>query len=211
MIVQTRQRVPRQACHRSVVSRRVRVPASKESPGQPPLEERLVRVFNDVREELIGSLRSLLGNKEDAQDVAQETFLRCWRNLEGLSSVRNLKAWIFRVALNAARDLQRSAWHRRVKPQLAPEVLPAVDPSASSLEDQELLTRVRGALKRLRPEEQEVFLLRQNGELSFEQIAQLRHRPVGTVKTQMRSALQKLRKVLNPKVRSVPEPVACGK
>ena len=63
-------------------------------------------------------------------------------------------------------------------------------------EQDERLTRLREAMKQLRPEEQEVFLLRQNGELTYEQIAELHNRPVGTVKTQMRSALQKLRKVL---------------
>ena len=41
-----------------------------------------------------------------------------------------------------------------------------------------------------------MFLLRQNGGLTYEQIAEIRSAPVGTVKTQMRAALQKLRKVL---------------
>jgi RNA polymerase sigma-70 factor (ECF subfamily) len=50
----------------------------------------------------------------------------------------------------------------------------------------------------LRQEEKEVFLLRQNGELTYEEIAEIRNAPVGTVKTQMRTALIKLRKVLNP-------------
>ena len=48
----------------------------------------------------------------------------------------------------------------------------------------------------LRSEEKEVFLLRQNGELTYEEIAELRNCPVGTIKTQMRTALQKLRRVL---------------
>ena len=64
------------------------------------------------------------------------------------------------------------------------------------LEDQETVQQLRQALMHLRPEEQEVFLLRQNGELTYEQIAEMHNRPVGTVKTQMRSALQNLRKVL---------------
>ena len=197
MIVQVRQRVSRQACPRGVVRRPVRVFGLKESPGQPPVEDLLLRAFNDLREELIGTLRSLLGNKEDAQDVAQETFLRCWRGREGLSGVRNLKAWIFRVGLNAARDLQRSAWHRRVKPQLAPEVLPAApSTSAQAVEDEELLTKVRVALRQLRPEERDVFLLRQNGDLTYEQIAETMELPIGTVKTRMRLALGRLREVL---------------
>ena len=67
-----------------------------------------------------------------------------------------------------------------------------------ALEDQETLARLRAALAELRPEEQEVFLLRQNGELTYEQIAEARSTPVGTIKTQMRAALQKLRRALNP-------------
>ena len=49
------------------------------------------------------------------------------------------------------------------------------------------------ALAELRPEEKEVFLLRQNANLTYEEIALICRSPVGTVKTQMRSALQKLR------------------
>jgi RNA polymerase sigma-70 factor (ECF subfamily) len=56
----------------------------------------------------------------------------------------------------------------------------------------EALERLRQAVSRLRPEEREVFLLRQNSDLTYD----LRQAPVGTVKTQMRSALHKLRAVL---------------
>ena len=69
-------------------------------------------------------------------------------------------------------------------------------PLTQGLEEQESLQQLRQALSDLRPEEKEVFLLRQNGELTYEQIAEMHNRPVGTVKTQMRRALHKLRKVL---------------
>jgi Sigma-70, region 4. len=49
----------------------------------------------------------------------------------------------------------------------------------------------------LRPEEKEVFLLRQNAEMTYEQIAEAANRPLGTIKTQMRSALQKLKVALS--------------
>ena len=158
----------------------------------------LLRTFNGLRDELISTLWFILGNPDDAQDIAQEVFLRCWRTQEGLPEVHNLRAWIFRVGLNAAKDLQRSAWRRRVKPLLGAEAMPAKldQPVDRELEHRESLQQLRDALMHLRPEEKEVFLLRQNGELTYEQIAELYDRPVGTVKTQMRSALQKLRKVL---------------
>jgi RNA polymerase sigma-70 factor, ECF subfamily len=167
----------------------------------PSATDALLRAFNDLRDELVSTLWFVLGNREDAQDMAQEAFLRCWRAQEGLPDVHNLRAWIFRVGLNAAKDLQRSAWRRRVKPLPGAETLPMVETSpspCSMLEEQESLGQLRQALLHLRPEEQEVFLLRQNGDLTYEQIAELFDRPVGTVKTQMRSALQKLRKVLAP-------------
>ena len=173
-----------------------------ETPPELPTGELLLRAFNDLRDELVSTLWFLLGNQEDAQDVAQEAFLRCWRAQEGLTEVQNLRAWIFRVGLNAAKDLQRSAWRRRVKPLLGADVMPTGEVSTATqmLEEQESLQQLRNALMHLRPEEKEVFLLRQNGELTYEQIAELHSRPVGTVKTQMRSALQKLRKVLNPEM-----------
>jgi RNA polymerase sigma factor (sigma-70 family) len=61
------------------------------------------------------------------------------------------------------------------------------------VEREEEVTRVRAALFDLRPEEQEVFLLRQNGELTYEAIAEAIGIPVGTVKTRMRLAIEKLR------------------
>jgi RNA polymerase sigma-70 factor (ECF subfamily) len=171
-----------------------------EAPPDLSTGELLLRAFTDLRDELVSTLWFLLGNQEDAQDVAQEAFLRCWRTQAALPGVQNLRAWIFRVGLNAAKDLQRSAWRRRVKPLLGAEAMPMVNASApgQALEDQESLARLRDALLDLRPEEKEVFLLRQNGELTYEQIAEVYNRPIGTVKTQMRSALQKLRRVLNP-------------
>ena len=166
-----------------------------------PLDEQgLVSLFNDIRDELVSTLQYMLGNADDAQDAAQEAFLKCWRARHTLSEILNLRAWIFRVGLNAAKDFQRSAWNRRSRP--LPEddlMMPARDePTGQSLEDREALDRLRDAISHLRPEEKEVFLLRQNGDFTYEQIAEMRNAPVGTVKTQMRTALQKLRKVLNP-------------
>jgi RNA polymerase sigma-70 factor (ECF subfamily) len=176
-----------------------------ETPPELAPGDLLLRAFNDLRDELVSTLCFLLGNQEDAQDMAQETFLRCWRNQEMLADIQNLRAWIFRIGLNVAKDLQRSAWRRRVKPLLGGDLMPIVDaaePAAQLVEDQESLTQLRRALLHLRPEEKEVFLLRQNGELTYEQIAELCERPVGTVKTQMRSALQKLRKILNKELQT---------
>src|SRR5438093_5626678 len=121
--------------------------------------EALLRAFNDLRDELVSTLYYLLGNREDAQDAAQEAFLKCWRAQESLKEVRNMRAWIFRVGLNVARDLHRSTCYRRSK-QFAGEEA-ALSGSAAGPDDNaehaETMERLRHAIMQLRPEEKEVF------------------------------------------------------
>jgi len=177
------------------------VTAAPPSPENGQLgDDALVAMFNRVRDELVSTLLYLLGNADDAQDAAQEAFLKCWRARHTVAEIQNLRAWIFRVGLNAAKDFQRSAWNRKSRPLPEDDVMMrgSEDGPGQSLEDQEALDRLRLAITELRQDEKEVFLLRQNGELTYEQIAEIRSAPVGTVKTQMRTALIKLRKVLNP-------------
>lgn len=172
--------------------------AGEGANGRLPLADVLVRTFNELRDDLISTLLFVLGNREDAHDAAQEAFIKCWGARAQLAQIQNLRAWIFRVGFNTAKDMQRSAWRRRAKPLRGEEVmLVAKDPApGQKLEHQESVEQLRKAILELREEEKEVFLLRQNGELTYEQIAEVRRCPVGTVKTQMRSALEKLRKLL---------------
>ncbi len=170
-----------------------------DASGADISSEEFLRAFNELRLELVSTLFYMLGNHDDAQDAAQDAFIKCWRTRTSLADVQNIRAWIFRVGMNAAKDLQRNAWRRRARPLLT-ETCDGPDAVASpsdALEKKETLERLRLALMELRPEEKAVFLLRQNGDLTFEEIARQRRMPVGTVKTQMRAALLKLKRVLH--------------
>jgi RNA polymerase sigma-70 factor (ECF subfamily) len=159
-----------------------------------PLEEAFAR----HQDELLGTLYYLVGNLDDARDALQEAFLKCWRHREGVAKIENLKAWIFRVALNTGRDLRGAAWRRRRVPLVGEETMLAtkqISPQAE-LENREQLARLRQAVGDLRAEEQEVFLLRQNGQMTYDEIAIAVGIPLGTVKTRMRLALNKLRVAL---------------
>ena len=172
--------------------------ATASVPRGKTVEKQLLQGFATVRAELLHTLTLVLGSREDAQDALQETFLKCWQARHRAVRVLNWRAWFFRVALNTARDLQRSAWRRRVRP-LSPQFSPGDRVENSPTEQLlqgEALERLRQALGSLRPEEREVFLLRQNSDLTYDQIAARRQIPVGTIKTQMRTALHKLRGVL---------------
>jgi RNA polymerase sigma-70 factor (ECF subfamily) len=185
--------------HGTIPDRRIGTVPHDAEPSPRGIPD-LVRVFHELRDELVSTLVFMLGNRDDALDAAQETFLKCWRSKESTAEVQNLRAWIFRIGLNTAKDLQRSAWSRRAKPLVAEDVMlsPHEQAPGTILEEQETLDRLRIAIGQLRQDEKEVFLLRQNGDLTYEEIAVIRRAPVGTVKTQMRAALSKLRTILNP-------------
>ncbi|MEX2140225.1 MAG: RNA polymerase sigma factor, partial [Pirellulales bacterium] len=166
--------------------------------GNGPPMDSLEDAFARWQDELLGTLYYLVGNREDARDALQETFVKCWRKREDLGEIENLKAWIFRVALNTGRDVRSSAWRRRRQPLAEGGSMLTVahcNPQAD-VEHAEEVGRVRRALLDLRPEEQEVFLLRQNGELTYEAIGEAIGIPLGTVKTRMRLAIEKLRVAL---------------
>ena len=165
--------------------------------------ERLEDAFRRYQDELLGTLYYLVGNIEDARDSLQEAFVKCWRHRQSIAEVDNLKAWIFKIALNTGRDVRKTAWRRRRRPlEMGEEALVGSQRQSGSSQPEaeavrrEQLDLVRRALGQLRPEEQEVFLLRQNGQMTYEQIAQSISIPVGTVKTRMRLALSKLRGAL---------------
>lgn len=165
-----------------------------EATGDGALEQAFAR----YQGELLGTLFYLVGNREDARDAFQEAFVKCWRHRGKLDEVRNLKAWIFRIALNTGRDIRETAWRRKKRPLGESETMiesKHAGPDGQA-EHEEQVALVRTALRDLRPEEQEVFLLRQNGQLTYDEIAESIGIPTGTVKTRMRLALTKLRTAL---------------
>ncbi|MGB7345784.1 MAG: RNA polymerase sigma factor [Pirellulaceae bacterium] len=167
---------------------------SDDTPDLADSAQRLESLFDDARGEILGTLYYLVGNMEDARDALQETFLKCWRHRQQIDNVQNLKAWVFRIALNTGRDTRKAAWNRR-RESLAEDavmVSTADGPESGLMQDEEL-RRLQHAVLQLRPEEQSVFLLRQNGELTYEQIAEATSLPIGTVKTRMRTAIRQLR------------------
>ncbi|MCG8585578.1 MAG: RNA polymerase sigma factor [Pirellulales bacterium] len=170
--------------------------------GKDPSERQLAKLLEDaflrLQDSLLGTLYYLVGNKDDAQDALQETFVKAWRHRHELPKIKNLKAWIFRIALNTGRDMRSTAWSVRRR-QLAEEhaMLEAkAETPDEALSRKEQVEQIRDAIVTLRPEEQEVFLLRQNGDMTYDEIADAMGLPSGTVKTRMRLALAKLRKSL---------------
>ena len=165
-------------------------------------EQVLVQAFQSFESDLLGMLYHILGNIEDARDAYQEAFVRCWNHLDSLHEIQNLRGWVFRIAYNISLDIRKSAWRKRRQPpgewetNLEVKLTTTEQHPDSKMSHTEELAQLREAIQSLDPGEKEVFLLRQNGEMSFEQVARTLEIPVGTAKTRMRRAVMKLHGIL---------------
>ncbi len=176
-------------------------PCMDDGAGPSPDGHPLALRFLALRDRLAGTAFHVLGDRQEAREAVQEAFLRCWRSRAGTNGVRDLDAWVFSSVLNAARDLRRRSAVRRAEPLPTEEAMQptSLEPGPAALaERREALARVRFAIGALPETEREVFLLRENGDLTFEAIASLLRVPVGTAKTRMRAALRRIRDALAP-------------
>jgi RNA polymerase sigma-70 factor (ECF subfamily) len=152
----------------------------------------------------------LLGDTEEARDVAQEVFLQVYRSLRRFEGRSSLKTWIYRIVVNHCRNRQRW-WRRRHRAQsVAIEDLSPGDEARVSLktthgegpfeeyERRETGERVVRALSLLSFEHRTVLLLREVENLSCEEIAETLGLPIGTVKSRLSRAREALRLGLLP-------------
>ena len=133
-----------------------------------------------------------LGNREQAEDVTQDVFVRLIVNHPDIEPGRE-KAWLLKVALNRCRDLWRSSWFRKVvlgHPSF--ELFPAPD-EIGSLSDSYSLAE---AVSRLKPEFKEVVLLFYYQGFSVSEIAVMLDIAEGTVSSRLSRARLKLQKDL---------------
>jgi RNA polymerase sigma-70 factor (ECF subfamily) len=166
------------------------------------VEPTLDDLFQAHRHGLTGAVRSVLGPTTDVAELLQDAFLKCWRHWQSGTRPNDPVSWIFVVVWNVAIDARRARQRRPSHASLDedPTLAPTVHPSPSrALEQSEQIAIAQAAIAGLSDPEQQVFLLRTSAELSFDAIASSLSIPVGTAKTRMRSALQKLRQSLGAK------------
>ncbi len=144
----------------------------------------------------------ILTDPDEAADAAQETIIKAWRGLAAFRADAAFSTWLYRLATNACTDaLRRRKRTRAVSLSQTDEAgeefaleLPDTAPTPEqTLLQKERRTQLLRALERLEPQQRELLALRIDAELSYEQIAALLHIRVGTVKSRLSRARDKLR------------------
>ena len=155
---------------------------------------------------------SFMKNEADAEDVAQEAFLKAFRSLANFRGKARFSTWLISITLNEARDrLRRQKLVQTDSLDEPPEEGGHVSPAllrdwrevpSEALERQEIREILREAIGSLAPLYREVVLLRDVEELSIEETASALTISVSSVKTRLRRARIKLQKVLAPQLKA---------
>jgi len=141
-----------------------------------------------------------LGDRQSAEDLLQEAFLRVFLHREEYRPTATFRTWLFTIVRNLVIDQLRK---RRATPETGHEETldTLVEPSASPLahaEARELGERLQEAVRRLPPSQREVLILTRLAGLSYEEVAQVTVASVGAVRTTLHRALRRLRDLLGP-------------
>jgi RNA polymerase sigma-70 factor, ECF subfamily len=128
-----------------------------------------------------------LRSREDAEEVAQDTFIAAFRKLDGFRGDSSFKTWLLTIAWNRAMDRRRSAaeWFKRFVSRdedSRPEPASGQPSHEQLLIDDESRREVRRLVRTLPARYRDPLLLAATGEHTFEEIASLLHVPVGTAK-----------------------------
>jgi RNA polymerase sigma-70 factor (ECF subfamily) len=154
--------------------------------------ERLTTLFNSYHAPLVRFLTRRLGDRDLAEEVAQETFVRALRQ----DSITSERSWLFAVASNLVRDeARRDARHRRRLELLREESkaggAAAVEPELTQLERMQEQARARKAIEALADRDRDALLMREEG-LSYDEIAAALELSVGSVGTTLSRARRRL-------------------
>ena len=183
----------------------------------PPLtDERLVELALDGDEEAFGILvrryqrrltaflSQLVGDLELARELSQEAFVRAWSALARFDPKYRFSTWLFRIAHNLGIDQLRrrrlktvSLYRTDTEGAEVEVVVPDTEKDPlGHLENDALASGLRQVIDELRPEYRELVLLRHFAGLSYQEIADFKEMPLGTVKNKLFRAHSVLRKAL---------------
>lgn len=146
----------------------------------------------------------IIYDKNDAEDITQEAFVKAWRNIKKFDQEKNFKTWIFTIARNTAIDYLRKRKEIPFSKLQDPDDEENFDEKITDIEPlpdeifgrKELSRDLERALAEIRPDFREILILHYSENMTFQEISEVVGKPLNTVKSQHRRALSGLRKIL---------------
>ncbi len=172
-------------------------------------EDAFTEIVRRYRTRIVNTAYRVVGDFAKAEDVAQETFIRVYRNAHRYKSIAKFSTWIYTIALNVARNELRNTKRKRLVSLEAFGAGTDSEPSTYEIPDEssqpdveaereQLRTIFNAAIARLPIRYRAVFVLRDVQGLSYEEMAEVLKIPKGTVKSRMNRARKKFKELIEP-------------
>lgn len=162
-------------------------------------QERYAQIMERYQTRLFVYIYRLVGNKEEAEDLLQDVFVKVYKNLNSYDTSRKFSSWIYRIAHNEAVNfIKRKSLRRFISLETITSTKDKLD--SSSIEDgadkawakKEISKEVSDAINNLPFKYKQVLTLRYYSDQSYEEIAEILGKPVNTVGTLINRAKKKL-------------------
>jgi RNA polymerase sigma-70 factor (ECF subfamily) len=173
-----------------------------DNPAFDVLVERYkVRLFN--------FLLRMVGDRDRAEELAQDTFVRAYLNADKYKTIARFSTWLYTIGTNLVRNHLRAARRRpnllslwsRSRDQAEEEPVDLVDPAGGpdrDLDREELTRMVERAIQRIPEKYRTSFVLREVEQLSYEEIAAVTGLKLGTVRSRINRARNHFRRLMAP-------------
>lgn len=146
--------------------------------------------------------RRIVGTHEDADDIAQETFVKAYLGLGDFRGDSSFFTWVYRIAvnlsLNAVRKQQLVNYLRQS--DIVSRLIPAKDNPGDEMEYKETEARLHKAIAALPEKQKAVFVMRYFDEMSYEEISQVLKTSVGGLKANYFHALRKVQESMKDEI-----------
>ena len=163
-------------------------------------DSRFGELVERYQKRLVGLLWHLCGDREGAEDISQETFLRAYRKLHLFAGQSQFYTWLARIAVNlmASAHRKQTLETRGVRQgfEMAIDIVANCESPGSRTELEETLRAVRQAIGMLNEERRVVLLLRDFEDMDYESIARVLNIPVGTVRSRLHRARLEVRQLI---------------
>ncbi len=156
--------------------------------------EELVHQYQD---RIYNLCRYMLRDTRNAQDAAQDAFLKAYKGLKDFRPDSSLYTWIYRIAVTTCLDYKRKSRRESLRNEPLTEDLPSDERSPHQVyESRKVTESIQAALEKLPKKLSTVIVLREIEELSYEEIAEVLQISIGTVKSRIARSREQLRRIL---------------
>jgi RNA polymerase sigma-70 factor (ECF subfamily) len=135
-------------------------------------------------------------NASDAQDLTQEVYLKAYKNIATLSDLSLAKFWLFRIARNTCLNFQKKHRLNRMAALEISRKMKSPKSPESEMIHQEQLRKLKGAIRMLPKKQRDVFVLKEYGGLSYQEIAETLNIELGTVMSRLNRARQAIKETI---------------